>query len=106
MAKDKAYKFNFSGYVSEEITDQDDYALMKAAEYSLKKGYSYFVLNNTRRFDKSQEQARTGRIGRRQSKKPRLRTELEIHCYDTEQNSEGAYSANSVMQDISQKYSD
>lgn len=105
-AKDKSYRFNFSGYVSEEITDQDDFALVKAAEYSLKKGYDYFEITNTRRFDKAKEQARTGRIGRRQSTRPRLRTELEIHCYDTEQNSGEAYNASSIVQEINQKYAD
>ena len=102
-AKDRAYKFNFSGYVSEEITDQDDFALVKAAEYSLKKGYDYFEITKTRRFDKAKQQARTGRIGCRQSSRPRLRTELEIHCYDTEQNSEETYNASSIVQEINQK---
>lgn len=105
-AKDKSYKFEFRGYVSEKITDQDDLALLEAAEYSIKKGYSYFVLNRTRRYDKATEPARTGRIGRRQSTRPRLRTELEIHCYDTEQSVENSYNANLVVQEINQKYAD
>lgn len=37
FAKDREYKFSFNGYVSEEIANQDDYALMEAAKYTLKK---------------------------------------------------------------------
>lgn len=106
LAKDKAYKFEFKGYVSEKIIDQDDLALLKAAEYSIKKGYDYFVLNRTRRYDRATVPARTGRIGRRQSTRPRLRTELEIHCYDTEQSVENSYNANLVVEKINQKYAD
>lgn len=105
FAKDKEFKFNFRGYVSEEINNQDDFALLKAAEYTLKKGYEYFVILETDRYDRTKKQ-RTTKFGTNSSKKPKLRTKLVIHCYDADPGVEGAYTANQIKQDIDAKYSE
>ena len=105
-AKDKEYRFNFSGYVSEEIDNQDDLALLKAAEYSLKKGYDYFIILKTDRYDKAKKNQGNARLGRKRSTRPRLRTTLEIHCYDADPDLENSHNAEQVKNDINQKYSD
>ena len=105
LAKDKSYKFNFRGYVSKQIDNQDDLALLKASEYSLKKGYDYFVIENIRRFDRAKQQ-RTVKFGRRTSTKPQLRTEMRIHCYDAIPDMENVHNANETVMKINQNYPD
>ncbi|MDA7569629.1 hypothetical protein N8742_08020 [Emcibacteraceae bacterium] len=76
FAKDREYKFSFNGYVSEEIANQDDYALMEAAKYTLKKKYDYFVIKNARRYDRAKKTRSGGRFASNRPTKPRLKTEL------------------------------
>ncbi len=103
LAKDKEYEFSFKGYVSKKITEQDDYAMLKASEYALKKGYEYFTIDNIRRYEKGSSRS-SFRIGARKSIRKRLYTELKIHCYDDASTIEDAYKASDVKQEIDQKY--
>lgn len=103
-AKDREFKFNFDGHVSEEIANQDDYALMEAAKYTLKKKYDYFVIKNARRYDRAKKQRGGGRFASNRPTKPRLKTELVIHCYDADPGGEGAQNAEAIIADLEQKY--
>lgn len=103
FAKDKSYKFNYRMSQAKEVSDENDLKLLRAAEYSLKKGYDYFVIESSRTYDKSAEQ-KTVKFGQRRSKRPQIRTELVIHCYDAKPELEGVYIARDVKQDIDQKY--
>lgn len=81
--KGKSYSFTFSGYVSKTIDDQEDFAMLKAAQYSLKKGYSHFTIVNSDRYDNTARRAnRTTKFGRKPSKRPRLKTKLTILCFN------------------------
>lgn len=104
FAKDREYKFNFNGHVSEEIANQDDYALMEAAKYTLKKKYDYFVIKNARRYDRAKKVRGGSRISNSRPSKPKLKTELIIHCYDADPGSDGAHKAKTVKAELEQKY--
>lgn len=104
FAKDREYKFSFNGYVSEEIANQDDYALMEAAKYTLKKKYDYFVIKNARRYDRAKKTRSGVRFASNRPTKPRLKTELIIHCYDADPGSEGAHNADTTKAELEQKY--
>ncbi len=82
----------------------DDYAMMRAAEYALKKGYTHFVIENTRRYVKAARNG--GGLGSRNSGKPKPRTELKIHVYDADPAIEGVYEAASTIQGLNTKYAE
>ncbi len=103
LAKDKSYKFNYKMSQAKEISDETDLKLLRAAEYSLKKGYGYFVIDSSRTYDKAAQQ-KTVKFGQRRSKRPQIRTELVIHCYDAKPEQDGAYSAKDIKLEIDQKY--
>lgn len=104
FAKDREYKFNFNGHVSEEIANQDDYALMEAAKYTLKKKYDYFVIKNARRYDRAKKVRGGSRISNSRPSKPRPKTELVIHCYDADPNNEEAHNAEAIKAELEKKY--
>lgn len=104
FSKDRSYKFSVNGHSSDQISSQDDFAMKKAAEYALKKGYSHFVINNTRRFTKKARNG--GGLGTRNSARPKPRTELNIHVYDADPRIEGSYEAASTLEQIENKYAE
>ncbi|MDG1995173.1 MAG: hypothetical protein P8J14_01655 [Emcibacteraceae bacterium] len=103
-AKDKEFKFFVSGYSSEKVDNQDDYAIYEASKYALKKGYEYFIVENIRRYDRAKQVKSGGRIGQRRSTKPKLRTEMIIHGYDAMPDVEGAYTSEIIKSEIEKKY--
>lgn len=105
MAQDKSYKFNVRGYSSKEITDEGDFVLLSAAEYSLKKGYVYFVLTDSRKYEKKSN-SRTSRFGRAQSKKGKPRTEINIDVFKEVPSAENAMNANEIKEELDAKYSE
>lgn len=104
FAKDREYKFNFNGHVSKEIDNKDDYALMEAAKYTLKKKYDYFVIKNARRYDRAKKVRGGSRISNNRPSKPKLKTELIIHCYDADPGTEGVHNAETIKAQLDQKY--
>lgn len=105
MAQDKTYKFDARGYSSKKVTDEGDFVLLSAAEYTLKKGYIYFVLTDSRKYEKTSN-SRTGRFGRAKSKKGKPRTEINISVYKENPDTENALNANDVKEEIKAKYSE
>ena len=105
FAKDKSYTFNYKITKSNEVTDAEDLKLLRAAEYSLKKGYDYFVIEKSRTYSKVKKQ-KNGRLGQKRAKRPQMRTELVIHCYDTDTKSDDLQKAKDVNVSIKHKHSD
>lgn len=101
-ARDKEYKIKFSGYYSEKITNPNEYALSKAAEFSKKKGYEFFVIKFVRRYERASKSME--RIGARTSGKKRPTTELIMHCYDEYPDAELIYNTASIIEEMSNKY--
>ncbi|MCC3859827.1 hypothetical protein [Pseudemcibacter aquimaris] len=104
-AKDKEYEFEVRGYVSEEINDQEDFALYEAAKYAAKKGFEYFTILNVRRYDKTKSARKMDRIGSRTPKRPRLRTRMVIHCYDADPGEDTIHQTASTIGELEEKYS-
>jgi hypothetical protein len=104
FTKDRSYKFTINGHYSDQIKDQEDFARLKAAEYTLDKGYSHFIIENARRY--SREARNSGTLGSRKSSKPQARTELSIHVYDQDPNLENSFNAATLMEQMNIKYSD
>ncbi|MDG1857485.1 MAG: hypothetical protein P8I94_00195, partial [Emcibacteraceae bacterium] len=103
-AKDKEFKFFVKGYTSEKIDNQDDYAVYESSKYAIKKGYDFFVIKNIRRYDRAKNQRSGGRIGQKRTPRPKLRTELTIHCYDAMPDVDNAHVSKMVKSNIEQKY--
>lgn len=103
FAKDKEFKFTINGYVSETVTNQNDYALLEASKYSLKKGYNFFTVEKTRRYDRSNKSKNRTFSNNRRSK-PKLRTQVTIHCYDEIPDFENVYTAETLKSELEQKY--
>lgn len=104
-AKNKEFKFNYRPTVEKSISDLKDKELYKAAEYSLKKGYDFFVIQKSRTFNKNANQ-KNGRLGQVRKKKPQMRTELIIHCYDDQSAVDGLLNATTTKQQIRAKYAE
>jgi len=102
-AKDKEFKFEYRMTSEKSITNEKDKELYKAAEYSLKKGYDFFVIQKTRQFNKAAGR-KTERFGSTRKKKPQLRTELVIHCYDKQSANNDLLNAKTTKQTIRAKY--
>ena len=102
-AKDKEFKFDYRMTSEKSITNDKDKELYKAAEYSLKKGYDFFVIQKARQFNKNAGR-KTERFGSSRKKKPQMRTELVIHCYDKQSASNGLLNAKTTKQAIRAKY--
>ncbi|MCP5381697.1 MAG: hypothetical protein H6912_04950 [Kordiimonadaceae bacterium] len=105
MAKDKSYKFNYRLEADEKITDAKDLEMLKAAEYSLKKRCIYFSIKNSRTYDKNASQ-KTTRFDHVRLKKPQMRTELIINCFDQNPGLENVYNAQEIKSSIDAKYAD
>ncbi len=104
FTKDRSYKFTFNGHNSDQINDQEDFAKLKAAKYTLDKGYSYFIIENARRY--SREARNSGTLGSRKSSTPKPRTELSIHVYDQDPNHENSFNAATLIEEMDRKYSE
>lgn len=104
FTKDRNYKFSVNGHSSDEISNQDDFAMKKAAEYALKKGYSHFIIEDTRRYTRKAKNS--GTLGSRKSTTPRPRTELKIHVYDANSNIEDSFDAAEIIREMNSKYSE
>ena len=103
IAKDKDFKFNYKMSQAKTITDDTDLKHLRAAEYTLKKGYSYFTIINSRVYDNAKKQ-KTIKFGQRRSQRPQIRTELTIHCYDDLPLLDQVYNAEDTKDDINKKY--
>jgi len=104
----KTYEFNFRGFVSKKINNEVDYALLKGAEFALKKKHNYFIILETRKFDATNEYAdqRSSKFGRSKPKRVRDRTEVVIKCFNEDPAIEGSYNARDTKKEIKEKYSD
>ena len=102
FAKDKQYKFSVRGYTSEKITDREDFAMLKASQYAIKKGYEFFTVENIRRYKKKPRGS--SRYGANNPRKKQMRTEITIHCYDEASVVENALNAANVSWGINEKY--
>lgn len=103
-AKDNEFEFVVKGFISKKIDNQDDYVLYEAAKYAKKKGYEFFEVLNVRRYDKTRSSRKMNRIGSKTSTRPRLRTEMVIHCFDAGTGKEGIYNTKTTLSEINEKY--
>lgn len=104
-AKDKEFKFEYRQTAEKSISNNKDKELYKAAEYSLKKGFDFFVIQKSRTFDKNAKQ-KNGRLGQVRKKRPQMRTELIIHCYDDKAAADDLLNATTTKQTIRAKYAE
>ncbi len=102
FAKDKVYTISVKGHVSGEINNQEDFTMLNASKYTLKKRYDFFTVENVRRYEKSSKGG--SRLGSRVSTKSQKRTEIRIHCFDSDSAPEGAHNATKIKQAIDEKY--
>ncbi|MBT5186746.1 MAG: hypothetical protein HOH19_11030 [Kordiimonadaceae bacterium] len=96
----KQYNFVYRGHSSKKIEDEDDYALFKAAERTIKEGYSYFKIVNLRKYDAITEyrNQRSNKLGRRYNRGKKLRSEITIDCFMENPNDEFSYNAHETKQ--------
>ncbi len=101
-AKDKEYSFTVKGHTSEKVSNRDDFAMLSASEYALKKGYSHFTVESINHIMKGRKGS--SRIGARQpKKKPYIN--IIIHCYDEASAVEDAHNAAELKSELENKYS-
>ncbi len=101
------YKFSYRGHSSKKITNESDFAIIKAAEYAIGKKHTYFVIVENRKYDAAAKaKQKATRFGTNISKRPKPKTELTIECFNEDPSLENSHNALNAKQDIKDKYSD
>ena len=103
LANDGEHKFSFKGHSSAKITDQQDFAMLKASEYASKMGYEFFSVEKVNRYETRTAKG-TRRIGSVNPARKNKRTEVTIRVYNSAAAGANIHKTSEVSSEISRKY--
>jgi len=100
---ENTYTFHYNDREARKI-ELSEYAMLRSAEYAMKKGFKFFELVNTRHYDANNKSKTPNRVfGSRRSKRPKPATELTITCFEKE-TGENSHNARMTREQIKAKY--
>lgn len=103
LANDEEHKFSFKGHSSAKITNQQDFATLKASEYASKLGYEFFSVEKVNRYETRTAKG-TRRIGSVNPARKNKRTEVTIRVYNSATAGANVLKTSDVSSEINRKY--